>query len=65
MSHDPHGAPVQSTGTITMGVKMAVAVGAMVAVMQGLFVELSSGYGHVWPAANSATIQLPPSSLNR
>ena len=65
MSHDPHGATTgqTSTGTITMGVKVALVMGVMLAVVQGLFVGMSSGYGRVWPAADSTKIQLPPSNL--
>jgi hypothetical protein len=39
-------------------------VGAvLLAIMQGAFVEISSDFGHVWPAADSAKIDLPPSTF--
>ena len=69
MSHDFHGSdgyntpPVPSTGTITMGVKLLVVLGVLVSIMQGSFVGFSSGFGRVWPAANSAKVPLPPSNF--
>jgi hypothetical protein len=35
----------------------------LLAIMQGAFVEISSVFGHVWPAVDSAKIDLPPSSF--
>ncbi len=70
MSHDIHGDPhgqvspeALGTGTITMGVKLLVALGVCASIMQGLFVGLSSGYGRVWPSENSAKVDLPPSNF--
>jgi hypothetical protein len=63
-SHDTHVGNSQPIGHISAGVKTAVVLGVMLAILQGLFVGLSSGYGRVWPASDSAKIQLPPANLN-
>ncbi len=69
MSHDVHGAAHASAdelprGTITMGVKLLVVAGVLASIMQGLFVGCSSGYGRVWPAADSVKLELPPANLS-
>jgi hypothetical protein len=64
MSHNPHGATGQPAGTISMGVKVALVLGVMASIMQGMFVGLSSGYGRVWPSINSTRVQLPPTNFN-
>ena len=68
MSHDAHTAsgaaddlpPLPVTAGITFGVKLLIVGGVVLSLMQGAFVELSSGFGRVWPAANSAKVPLPP-----
>jgi hypothetical protein len=70
-----HGAPIKageapgdeklvpaSVG-IGNGVRVMLVAAVLFAIMQGAFVEASSDFGHVWPAADSAKIELPPSSF--
>ncbi|HMD02243.1 MAG TPA: hypothetical protein VKG44_04675 [Candidatus Baltobacteraceae bacterium] len=41
-------------------VKLMVLAGLALVLMQGSFVEAACAFGRVWPAADSAKIQLPP-----
>jgi hypothetical protein len=52
----------QSVG-IANGVRVMLVGAVLLAIMQGAFVEISSDFGHVWPAADSAKIDLPPSTF--
>lgn len=52
-----------ATAQIANGVKLLIVVCFLLAVMQGAFVGMSSGFGRVWPAADSAKIQLPPKTF--
>jgi hypothetical protein len=70
VSHDAHGAPgaaegppLPTTAGIAMGVKVLVVGGMLLAILQGSFVAASSGFGRIWPAADSDKIGLPPSTL--
>jgi hypothetical protein len=71
VSHDAHAAsgaaddhpPLPVTAGITPGVKLLIVGGLALALLQGAFVDMSSGFGRVWPADNSAKIQLPPMSF--
>lgn len=54
--------PPETSG-IAVGVKALVVGGVVLAIMQGMFVAASSGFGRVWPAADSAKIPLPPSNF--
>jgi hypothetical protein len=56
-------APPPASSAVSVGVKLLVVGGAVLSIMQGAFVAASSGFGRVWPAADSATIQLPPAHL--
>ena len=55
--------PLPAHAGVTNGVKLLIVLGVLVSIMQGLFVGLSSPFGRVWPAANSAKIDLPPSTF--
>jgi preprotein translocase subunit SecY len=55
--------PLPAHAGITNGVKLLILAGLLVSIMQGLFVGLSSPFGRVWPAADSAKVDLPPSSF--
>ena len=55
--------PLPAHAGITNGVKLLIVLGVLVSIMQGLFVGLSSPFGRVWPAADSAKVDLPPSSF--
>jgi len=68
MSHDNYGTIVDadghpvvplSGGTSPYMIALIVG-GALLAIMQGFFVAGSSPFGHVWPAANSVSVKLPP-----
>jgi len=68
--HDAHAAagagngPLLAASTeISGGVKFLVLLGVLASIMQGSFVVAASGFGRVWPSANSATVQLPPAKL--
>lgn len=66
-----HGAPVRAgnepllpaSAGISNGVRVMLVAAVLLAIMQGAFVEISSDFGHVWPAADSAKIDLPPSTF--
>jgi len=67
MSLDPHTTPaiddqtpLPATSGVAFGVKVLVVGGMLLAIMQGSFVAASSGFGRVWPAADSAKAPLPP-----
>ena len=66
MGHTSHTAPdqyppVPASEGATFGVKLLLFGGVFLSTMQGVFVAiLASGFGRVWPAANSAKIPLPP-----
>ncbi len=55
--------PLPAHAGITNGVKLLIVAGVLVSIIQGLFVGLSSPFGRVWPAADSAKVDLPPSSF--
>jgi hypothetical protein len=69
MSHDAHTAAnghpplLPATTEISAGVKLLVLLGVLASIMQGSFVVSASGWGRVWPAADSAKVQLPPATL--
>jgi hypothetical protein len=71
MSHDaqaPSGAaggdqPIAVSAGIANGVLVLIVGGLALAIMQGFFVAESSGFGRVWPAADSVKVQLPPSNF--
>jgi hypothetical protein len=69
MSHDAHGMPdmggepLPATAGISFGVKLLVVGGVLLSIMQGSFVAAASPFGRVWPAADSAKIQLPPKNF--
>jgi hypothetical protein len=71
VSHDAHGAPGAADGhpplaasaEIALGVKFLVFLGVLTSLMQGSFVVAASGFGRVWPAADSAKLPLPPAKL--
>jgi hypothetical protein len=68
VSHDAH-VPASDTPVLPVsagvaaGVKFLIIGGLVLAIIQGAFVEMSSDFGHVWPAADSAKISLPPATL--
>ncbi len=55
--------PLPAGAGVANGVKMLVVLGVLVSIMQGMFVGLSSPFGRVWPAADSAKVDLPPSKF--
>jgi hypothetical protein len=67
MSHSAYhpdvDAPLPAGASIANGVKLLVLLGILCSIMQGTFVAISSGFGRVWPAADSAKIQLPPKAF--
>jgi hypothetical protein len=75
MSHDPHatthaedlGPPayLRDRGgfAIPSGAYLFIMVVILLAIIQGFTVVGFSPWGHVWPAANSPTLQLPPAHL--
>ena len=67
-SHATHGAsagdpPLPASAGISLGVRILVVGGVILAIMQGSFVVGSSPFGRVWPAAASAKIELPAMNL--
>ncbi len=58
-----HRPPLPVTAGITNGVKLLIVGGVLLSILQGMFVGMSSGFGRVWPAADSAKIQLPPKTF--
>jgi len=52
-----------ATFEIPVGIRFLVVCAVAIAIMQGSFVAAASGFGRVWPAADSAKIVLPPASL--
>lgn len=48
---------------LPIGAMLFVLVTIVLSIAQGLQVVGLSGWGHVWPSANSATLQLPPAHL--
>lgn len=66
-AHDPAGAAgggrplLPASAGVSNGVKALIVAGVLVSIMQGLFVGFASPFGRVWPAADSAKIDLPPS----
>jgi hypothetical protein len=71
MSHDVHTAsapsdhdrPLPASAGVSAGVKLLVVAGVALCILQGSFVAAASGFGRVWPSANSVNIQLPPAAL--
>ena len=71
MSHDAHAAsgaadgdrPTAVSAGIASGVLVLIVGGLALAIMQGFFVAESSGFGRVWPSADSVKVQLPPSTF--
>jgi hypothetical protein len=58
--HLPH--PPGRLG-ITRGVLFFVFIVIVISTIQGAFVIAAAPWGRVWPAADSAKIQLPPMNL--
>lgn len=48
---------------IPNGALLFVLVSILLAIMQGSFVVAASPWGHIWPAANSTSVPLPPEHL--
>ncbi len=70
MSHDASTAlgngthPLRpTTFHIPVGIRWLVVCAVVIVIVQGSFVAGSSGFGRVWPAADSAKIPLPPATL--
>ena len=68
MSYDAHTtgnghAPVPTSSGIGAGVRLLVLLGILIGIVQGSFVVAASGFGRVWPAADSVKIKLPPAKL--
>ena len=69
MSHAPSAGPGRSvpplpkSGGVAFGVRLLIFGGVLLATFQGFFTVFTSNFGRVWPAENSATISLPPASL--
>jgi hypothetical protein len=65
--------PLPAHAGVTGGVKLLILLGLLVSIMQGLFVAFAAApvfklddpapFGRVWPAADSAKIDLPPSKF--
>ena len=55
--------PLPESGGIAAGFKVLLVVGTLLVIMQGSFVAAASGFGRIWPAANSDKVELPPSTL--
>lgn len=51
------------TFEIPVGIRVLVVGAVLLAIMQGSFVAASSGFGRIWPAADSAKVVLPPANL--
>jgi hypothetical protein len=66
-SHDGEGPPayLRDRGGFAMpyGALLFVLFAIIVSTIQGSLVIGFSPWGHVWPAANSPTLQLPPAHL--
>jgi hypothetical protein len=75
MSHDTHGAShngnIGPPGYLRDRGGFALGLGAMLFVLLSIIVSIAQGsqvvgwapWGHVWPAAHSATLPLPPANL--
>ena len=55
--------PLPASGGISVGIKILIVGGVLLAIMQGSFVAAASPFGRVWPAADSAKIPLPPKNF--
>jgi hypothetical protein len=69
MSHDTHsshgmdeGQLLPASANITWGVRLLILGAILASIMQGSFVVKSSHDMHVWPAADSVKVPLPPFS---
>jgi hypothetical protein len=69
VNHDAHHVSVPGGGEhpplpvsagITLGVKLLILGGLVLALTQGLLTVIGSPFGRVWPAEASARIPLPP-----
>ena len=56
--------PLPATANLTWGVRIAVLLAILTSIMQGSFVAGSSKALHVWPAADTLKIELPPFNPN-
>jgi hypothetical protein len=79
MAHDTHGAAhphPENTGpppylrdrggfAIGAGAMLFVLISIILSIAQGAQVVGLSGWGHIWPASQSATLKLPPAHLTQ
>ena len=57
--HDDHDTPdIPVSAGMSSQVLVLIVLGVLIVFMQGGFVVGSSGWGHVWPAADSVKIPL-------